>query len=178
MESCNCYECTMRKVSMYNLQNEGNEVPLPKTPPGSPPRGFCQRQPPSPELSPLHQMALQWRPFSPPWMLVERPPTPLFRSPTPQPKREPESPPPFIQLGTPPRSPTPVEWLPTTPPGSPPRCRSPIPRAQSPEPRVEEREPAGPPPEAQPPPAHGRRRCHRRRRVTLNLTLNFIFNNQ
>ncbi|XP_043480198.1 leucine-rich repeat extensin-like protein 3 [Leptopilina heterotoma] len=176
MESCRCYHCLVRMVSEYNLQNERNEVPFPTTPPGSPPREPSYVElgtpPPSPELSPLHAMYPMWRPYSLPWALVERPPTP------PQPRMEPESPPPFIQLGTPPRSPTPVEWLPTTPPGSPPRCRSPIPRAQSPEPRVEEREPAGPPPEAQPPPAHGRRRCHRRRRVTLNLTLNFIFNNQ
>ncbi|XP_043481759.1 uncharacterized protein C6orf132 homolog, partial [Leptopilina heterotoma] len=135
MESC--YECQVRAISMYNLQNEGNELPLPATPPGpsqSPwyqvvnplPPSVDVRSPTS-ELSPLHAMYPMWRPYSPPWALVERPPTP------PQLRMEPESPPPFIQLGTPPRSPTPVEWLPTTPPGSPPRCRSPIPRAQSPE---------------------------------------------
>ncbi|XP_043476275.1 proline-rich protein 36-like [Leptopilina heterotoma] len=94
---------------LSKLQHEGNEVPFPATPPGptqSPWHQVVNPLPPSAEVgtppqSPLHEMALQWRPFSPPWMLVERPPTPLPRSPTPQPRMESESPPPFIQLGPP-----------------------------------------------------------------------------
>ncbi|XP_051168390.1 uncharacterized protein LOC127286122 [Leptopilina boulardi] len=157
METCSCYDCCVRMVSAYNLQNEGNEVPFPTTPPGSPPREQylwqCPDTPPpwvelgSPPQSPLREIAHQNRPDSPPWARVERPAV-LTRPSTPD----------------------------VTSPS--PRLPTPLPQPRSPSPRPEERAPPGPRrrPEVRVPPGPRRRRRHRQRAVThIEININIIF---
>ncbi|XP_051167381.1 uncharacterized protein LOC127285422 [Leptopilina boulardi] len=78
---CNCYNCTMRRVSMHNLQNPNLELPLPETPPGTPPR-YPWHRPESPP--PFVELESPRTPPRDPWY---RPVTP-----TPEGQAQPQAP--------------------------------------------------------------------------------------